>query len=101
MICLLFISLSRNKKKKGGGKGQEKEGKAAQAANKKGQEGGKTGPSATQVGVKGKPPGEGKHEPPAPAPSEHGLKAMQSNPIERPESHGTAGSEPQDAEGGK
>ena len=91
-----FLYIIRNKKKKGG-KGQEKDAKAAPA--KKGQEGGKAGASTSQVGVK-KPGAEGKHEVPAQAPSEHGLKAAQSTAIERPESHGTAGSEPQD-EGGK
>ena len=95
---MIFILFSPRNKKKKGGKGQEKDAKAAPA--KKGQEGGKAGASASQVGVK-KPAADGKHEPVAQAPSEHGLKAMQSTTQERPESHGTAGSEGVQEEGGK
>ncbi|XP_033625714.1 hydrocephalus-inducing protein homolog [Asterias rubens] len=85
------------KGKKKGAKGQEKDGKGAPL--KKSQEGAKAGPTASQATMKKPPSEQGRHDQPL-LPSEHGLKAGASSVMERPESHGTAGSESQE-EGGK
>lgn len=94
-LVFVFILLFRNKKKKGSKQG-DKEASVKGAPAKKSQDGGRMGAGPSQAGPK-KAPTDGKHEAP-PSTSDQGLKVAQSVMTERPESHGTAGSEQKDTE---
>lgn len=95
-LCYLFHF--RNKKKKGSKQG-DKEASVKGAPAKKSQDGGRAGVGTSQGGPK-KGPADGKHEAP-PATSDQGLKVALSGMTDRPESHGTAGSEQKEEETGK
>ena len=96
MVYKSVLSFPRAKKKKGAKQGDKDSTKGGppQGQGKKAQDG-KAAPSVSQATMK-------KGGPPDPtAPSDHALKGVQSIGMERPESHGTAGSDQPQDEGTK